>query len=190
MLMRGGRSSPEQLAMGVRLVHEAADAGCLDAQTTLGCFYAEGFAGVPRNMGTAVRWFEIAAKAGDARAAFNLGIFKLQGNGVPMDKPGAGRLFKQAGEAGNVDAMINLATMLVKGDGIPRDLQLGAQWLVKSAQSGGKMEELVDKIQRGSLDNETAIKLTQMIEKLRDVNKENPFMKPDGTGKTRDLDVD
>lgn len=186
--MNRGKAPPVEMAKGVRLVHEAAEGGCLEAQTTLGCFYAEGYAGVQKDMGTAMRWFEEAAAAGDVSANFNIGVLKLHGNGVPQNKFEAAKHFRVAGEGGNVDAMTNLAMMLVHGDGIPRDMQMGAQWLVKAAQKGGYLEELMDRIANGNLDTETSIKLQEMIEKLRDVNKENPFMKPKA-GKVSDLDI-
>lgn len=174
-LMNKGRAGPEQMAKGVALVREAAGAGCLDAQTCMGQFCADGIGGTPRDMSESMRWFEKAGEAGHASANYNLGVLKLNGRGVPQDKRTAAKHFKAAGEAGHQDSMTNLAMMLVKGDGLPRDLQLGAQWLVKAAKTGNTMEELMDNVQSGNLDTETKLKLSEHIEKLRDVNWDKPY---------------
>jgi len=186
MLLNKGKCSPEDMHRAIRLVSEAAELGCVEAQTTFGCFHADGAFGLPRDMNKAVRWFEEAADNGDIDASFNLGVLKLHGQGIPQNKFEAAKHFRVAGEGGHEDAMANLAMMLVKGDGIPRDMQLGAQWLIKAAQKGDYLEDLMNKIATGNLDTESAIKLQEMIEKLRNINKENPFLKPEGDVKITD----
>lgn len=172
----------------INMVNQAAEQGCVEAQTTLGCFYAEGAFGLRRDMNMAMRWFEEAGNGGDADANFNLGVLKLQGQGIPQNKFEAAKHFRLAGERGHETAMTNLAMMLIKGDGIPRDMQLGAQWLIKAAQKGNYLDELMEKISTGNLDTETAIQLQEMIEKLRTVNKDNPFYKPEGDAKVTDYE--
>lgn len=95
---------------------------------------------------------------------------------MPQDKKGAALYFRKAADKGSQSSMENLAMMLIRGDGVPKDMQLGAQWLVKAAQQGDYLEELVEKIHTGSLDSETKIKLSGMIDKLRDINAKNPFI--------------
>ncbi|CAE8643871.1 unnamed protein product [Polarella glacialis] len=172
-------ASAEQLAQGVSLIHEAADGGDNEAQMALGVFYASGLFGIPVDMNAAIKWLTSAAEAGNIDANYNLGVVLLLGqNGAPQDKREAARRFKIAGEGGHVEAMTNLSKMFINGDGIPRDMPMGAQWLVKAAQKGDKLEELMGKIASGNLDPATSSQLAEMIEKLRDVQQANPYMQP------------
>ena len=41
--------------------------------------------GVPKDYKTALKWFKLAAKQGDAGAQYNLGVMYEKGQGVPQD---------------------------------------------------------------------------------------------------------
>jgi len=166
---------------GIRQLMEVADAGCLPAMRDLGIMYSQGFHGLPKDIGLSLQWSTKAGDGGDGSANYNLAVSYLTGmNGVPVNKKEAAKRFAMAGEAGIEAAMTNLATMLIKGDGIPRDMQLGAQWLVRAAERSGKLEDLVEKIEQGSVDPETAQALEENMAKLRKANKNNPYDKIDG----------
>jgi len=177
-MSQGGNAPPDEMKKAIGFLHEAAELGHVEAQSNLGAFYAEGFGGLPRDFQMAQKWFGAAAAAGNPDAMYNLGMMKFNGLGEPQDKRGAAKLYKIAAEGGNPAAMEDLAQMFLKGDGIPKDMQEGAKWLVQAAQAGGYLEDLVSRIQEGNLDTETSIKLSEMIEKLRDINRENPYMDP------------
>lgn len=175
VFMQGiGLMQRADMTNGVRLINQAAEMGHADAQTCMGQFAIEGAMGVPRNPQVAMEWFQRAADGGNRDGIENLAIMLHNGDGVPENKREAAKLYRRAADLGSEQAMAQLAMMLIRGDGVPKDMQLGAQWLVKCAQKGDYLEELTDKLATGNLDPETKIKLAEMMEKLRDVQRDNP----------------
>lgn len=77
-------------------------------------------------------WWERAAKAGDAKAAFNLGCSYNDGIGTEPDRVRALSWFKRAAELGHADAQFNLARHLATGDGIEKDEVAAHAWLTVS----------------------------------------------------------
>ena len=81
--------------------------GNVEAQNTLGNWYAEGKF-IERNAGIAVKWYTDAAAQGYAPAQKNLGDCLYTGNGVAMDKKAALSWYKKAAEQGYRPAMERL----------------------------------------------------------------------------------
>ena len=78
-------------------------------------------------------WWERAANAGDARAAYNLGCSYNDGLlGTQRDRTRALAWFKRAAELGHADAQFNLARHLATGDGIDKDEVAAHAWLTLS----------------------------------------------------------
>eukprot|EP00929_Paragymnodinium_shiwhaense_P049512 TRINITY_DN24972_c0_g1_i1.p1 TRINITY_DN24972_c0_g1~~TRINITY_DN24972_c0_g1_i1.p1 ORF type:complete len:274 (+),score=65.48 TRINITY_DN24972_c0_g1_i1:125-946(+) len=175
-LMDPARNSNDDMQEGVRLVERAARQGHPEACNTMGMLTVQGINGVLRNPLQAYDWFEAASDNGFIDATFNMGLMKLDGDGVPTDKFGAAKLFRKAADGGHEDAMVHLATMLVKGDGVPKDMQLGAQWFIKLCQKGNHWDALMEQISNGSLDTETATQLQAKIKELQELNELNPTM--------------
>ncbi|CAL1171223.1 unnamed protein product [Cladocopium goreaui] len=173
--------SGSDLARGVRCMQEASEKGFAPADTVLGSAYAEGMFGVPRDLDQAKYYLERGAEGGDNRAHFNLGILKLRGkNGFPQDKRAAATHFRIAGEAGHHDALMNLSRMFATGDGIPQDSQQAAQCIIKAAQAGDQMKELLQKISEGTLDPSTTTKLQEEMDRIRDRAQQMPGFMPGG----------
>jgi Sel1 repeat len=80
--------------------------------------------------------WEPLAKAGDAQAAFGLGVIYDLGNGVQQDQGAAFRWYRLAAEAGVPAAEFNVAVMADSGRGMPRDPALAALWYAKAAAHG------------------------------------------------------
>ncbi|MET0271863.1 MAG: tetratricopeptide repeat protein, partial [Phenylobacterium sp.] len=72
------------IATGIRLYRDLAEAGDAKAQLALGLIYDLG-RGVPRDQAQAVGWYRRAAEQGDGDAQFNLGVMFYNGWGTPQD---------------------------------------------------------------------------------------------------------
>ena len=100
------------------------------AQADLGSKHARGD-GTPVNAAEALRWFRLAAKAGDAAAQFNLGVAYNKGHGVARSMTEATRWLRLAADQGFLDAVSLLghlrATGATAGEGAARAQQDGAE---------------------------------------------------------------
>jgi len=67
--------------------------------------------GLERDLGRAVKFYEIAADAGLMAAQYNLGVLYAMGNGVEMNHARARELFEKAAAQGHDLATENLRTM-------------------------------------------------------------------------------
>jgi hypothetical protein len=80
-----------------------ADAGDLEAQYNLGCYYRLGF-GVKKDDEAAADWFYVAAGAGDVNAQYNLGNCYRFGVGVVPSQAQARFWYKRAADQGHEKA--------------------------------------------------------------------------------------
>ena len=85
---------------------------------------------------TALSELEKSAKAGDAQAYFNLGIFYSEGKAVPKDQEQAVAMYKRGAEKGSVLAAFNLGQAYRKGEGIVLDYREEARWYEFAAKRG------------------------------------------------------
>lgn len=76
------------------------------------------------------------AQAGDAQAAYRLGLMVRNGDGVPRDAALAARWMEQAARAQLPQAMFTLSNMLAAGEGVARDGQAARFWLEQAAGMG------------------------------------------------------
>jgi TPR repeat protein len=90
----------QEAARGLSLCKEAATAGDVAAQLALGDIYFEGKAVKPDHR-EARRWYEMAAKQKQPRAARTLGVMYDTGDGGSRDKKKAMELWKTAEAAGD-----------------------------------------------------------------------------------------
>ena len=86
-----------------------AEAGDARAQEFIGILYEEGH-GVPKNIGTAIAWYERAADSGDMAAQYNLGRIYLEGRLVERDIERGRELLRRAAAQGDEDAETLLKT--------------------------------------------------------------------------------
>ena len=93
--------------------------------TRMGCRDAE-----------AVRWYQMAAERGHAKAQNNLGIMYAQGDGVPEDDAEAVRWYQMAAEQGHANAQFNLGIMYAQGEGVPEDDAEAVRWFQMAAEQG------------------------------------------------------
>ncbi len=116
-------------------VHQAACAGLVEAQTTLGQMLLDG-RGTPADAGAARRWFARAASSGYAPAANMLGRCLERGWGGPVDLPQAGAQYRAAASAGLDWGHYNLANMLLRGRGMTRDVAQAFECFMAAAMQG------------------------------------------------------
>lgn len=88
------------------------------------------------NYATAFAEFLTAAKAGDPRAQYNLGVLYLSGRGVEKDLRQALKWHREAAEQGLSAAQHGLGMMYYRGQGIDRNFAVAAGWIRKSADQG------------------------------------------------------
>jgi TPR repeat protein len=86
------------------LIIKAAELGSTKAQHLLGVYYATGDSGYPKNEQEAVKWYKLAAEAGDSDAQHNLGTMLLYGEGTAKDPIGARRWLERSARQGNQQA--------------------------------------------------------------------------------------
>ncbi|RBP16564.1 localization factor PodJL [Roseiarcus fermentans] len=92
--------------------------------------------GLGQDQAAAASWFERAASAGFAPAAFRLGALYQKGVGVQRDPAAAKRWYTAAARAGNARAAHNLGVMEAEPADEKADYAEAAQWFRKAGQMG------------------------------------------------------
>ncbi len=107
-----------------------AQRGEIIMQLTVGRMYEE-----RGSYTNAVRWYQEAAKAGDAGGQFKLGLLHAQGAGVPRDAAAAVKWFEQSAKQGFSAAQYNLGVCWEKGIGTPaRNYTEALKWYRLAAE--------------------------------------------------------
>jgi TPR repeat protein len=120
-----------QRALQEHYAKAGTDAGSAFA---LGRLYRDG-KGVPRDLGTARHWFEVAAAGGHAGAMDALGDLCFSGQGGGQDRATALRWYLQAEGAGSTARLKRIADIYASGLGVPRDAQLAADYRKRAQAS-------------------------------------------------------
>ncbi|MAS86973.1 MAG: hypothetical protein CMH30_03215 [Micavibrio sp.] len=113
--------------------------GQAEAQHDLAALYSAGENGVPQNFEKAAAWFEKAAMAGVANAAYNLGVLYHQGLGVTQSIETAMQWYSRAAELNHPEAQYNLGIAHIEGVGTTYDPGLAVTYFRQAAQ--GKIPE-------------------------------------------------
>jgi uncharacterized protein len=103
------------------------------AMTLLGELHAQGL-GIPQDFRKAAEWYRLAARRGDANAAFALGTLAMEGMGVERDPDLARRHFEEAAERGHAPASYNLALMLLN-ESTPEAIGRAARLLERAVEA-------------------------------------------------------
>lgn len=100
--------------------------------------------GVSTNRAEAVRWYQVAAEAGESDAQASLGLCLFRGWGTERDVRAAVGWWRRAAEQGNLSAMGDYAYCLLHGFGCEKDEKSGFSWALRAAESGnGSAQTLV-----------------------------------------------
>ena len=89
-----------------------------------------------RDYGSALRWLEPVANAGEAQAQFILGFMHQNGRGVPADAEKGAALLRQSVEQGYTYAQFSLASSYRFGIGVEQDLLDAHRWLLLAERNG------------------------------------------------------
>lgn len=85
----------------------------------------------------AKRIWQILAEAGNAEAAYDLGmLYDTGADGVEQDPEQAAHWYLQAAEAGHLHAQHNLAVAYASGDGVKMDIGQALMWWERAARIG------------------------------------------------------
>ncbi len=96
-------------------------------QSDLGRFFDAG-PGVPRDLGRALVWSEVAARAGHRLAMYNFAVMVSNGQGSAPDHAGALPWFRNAAEAGMIEAQLAFGDVYLAGRGTSRDDAEARRW--------------------------------------------------------------
>ena len=119
-----------------------AKAGNIKAQVKLGEMYADVMlwehSNIRDNYAESVKWYKLAAEAGDAEAQFCLGLMYYDGRGVEQDYAEAAKWYRLAAEAGIAGAQCRLGVMydFGKEDDVPQNRTEALKWYCLAAEAG------------------------------------------------------
>ena len=90
------------------------------------------------NKPQAAKLFRRAARDGDLRGRYSLGLMLLQGDGIPRDDEEGAEWIRKAAKRGLVPAQSLLGTLHVSGQGVERDLGEAVRWYRLAAEAGDR----------------------------------------------------
>jgi hypothetical protein len=122
---------PRDPAQAVQLCREAAEAGFVPAQATLGVLLA-----AQGDPAAAVQAWREAAEAGDPEAQVNLATALQQGRGTRADPAEAFRWLLKAADSGLAAAQARLGLAYATGRGVIADPLAAHQWFFIARQGG------------------------------------------------------
>ncbi|MCE7887345.1 MAG: hypothetical protein DYH13_07575 [Alphaproteobacteria bacterium PRO2] len=134
--VRSLMSADSNLPESVKRIEERAFDGMPEAQHDLAAIYTAGHGNVKQNYERALFWFEQAANAGVANAAYNLGVLNHQGLGTAPDLAKAIDWYARAADLGHPEAQYNLGIAYIEGVGVPYDPFKANAYFEKAASQG------------------------------------------------------
>jgi len=123
-------------AGGLDTLRKAANLGHSPAQFYLAKLYADGGAGLKKDLTEARRWTERAAEGGNRAAMHNLGIAYADGQGGTENAAMAAQWFRRAADLGLVDSQYNLGVLYEQGRGVGQNAAEAYKWYLIAARSG------------------------------------------------------
>ena len=117
-LLRRGIGVEQDHERALYFYRRAADRGLVSAMVNLGSMLRAGQGVEEPQHREAAQWFYVAARAGDARAQYVLGVMAARGEGMEADRELAIRLFTAAAEQGLREARQRLAEAGIEPENI------------------------------------------------------------------------
>lgn len=106
------------------------------AVAQLGEMLLRGNEDFPQDVPRSLTLLEQAARAGQASAAFRLGMLLTHGDNVAQDQPRGLAYFRAAAAGGAAEAFHNLGVAYSTGRGVKRDYPEGLAWLILAKKHG------------------------------------------------------
>lgn len=135
----------EQAKLQIDSIRYKAEQGNADFQYLLGTCYDNGW-GVDANYGSALEWFQKAAKQ-NQKAAFNaIGNMHRMGRGTKQNDKEAFVWYEKGAEAKDPQAMLNVGNCYYYGMGTGKDIEKAVTWWQEAAHLGNEfaMSQLGD----------------------------------------------
>lgn len=98
--------------------------------------------GIPADYDRAYANLDAAAKAGDRRGMYALGVFYESGFAKPADIEAALDWYEKSAELGLADAQVALGQIYYAGEVVERDLGKAVRWLHRAAKQGNGFGQL------------------------------------------------
>lgn len=92
--------------------------------------------GVPKNIGEAVRWYDLAIKRGDDAAHYSMGLVHFSGAMGRVHYQSALTFWHEAHALGNRDAPVAIGYMYEEGLGVAQDYGMAEHWYEVAANDG------------------------------------------------------
>ncbi len=116
------------------IIEREANQGKPEFQYLLGKLYKYGEAGVEKSEALSFGWFEKAADAGHAKAAFHLAAMFHAGKGCDKSLEKAAKYYQASAEGGDPRAQFTLGSFCQNGTGgLVKSAEKAAKWYKKSA---------------------------------------------------------
>jgi TPR repeat protein len=131
-----GEIAPLRIDEARRWLRAAAEAGRVEAAVTLARLLRDGTDGLEPAPAEAAALFEMAARAGDAGARYDLARLYVEGRGVPQDGVRAAALFRGAVAGGERRALRALGDLYAQGIDVPPDAAEAGRWYEAAARQG------------------------------------------------------
>ena len=113
----------------------SAEAGVPKSQLELALIYSEGRSGIRKNTEAAIKWFRLAASAGNSDAQILLADAIRIGLGTQKDINEAIIWYKMAAENENPFAFASLGQIYLEGEGVAKDIIEAIEWLKRGAEA-------------------------------------------------------
>lgn len=147
--IENNKISPEDLATMASIasgeipnhMQESHNLDVMGVQLRLANMYVGGLHGVKQDISKAVKFYTMAAKAGNMQAEYNLGVFYQQGRGgLSKDHRLAGRWFRKAAKQGYLQAQYVMGLLHLTGQspGVRKSVKQAVLWLERAADRGHK----------------------------------------------------
>ncbi|MBI3831970.1 MAG: sel1 repeat family protein [Planctomycetes bacterium] len=122
---------------GMRWLTRAAMGGHNGAQSNLACEHHES-----GDFKSAFKWWDAAAKKGDALSQYFLGSMYETGEGVQRDYVMAIKWYRKAARLGDESAARSIGVFYLQGWGVDKNYKVAAKWLKQASRKGDKSASL------------------------------------------------
>lgn len=126
-----GKGVEKNVREGMRWLTLAAMGGHNRAQSNLACEYHQS-----GDFKSAFKWWEGAAKRGDALSQYFLGSMYETGEGVLKDYVMALKWYKKAARLGDEAAARSIGVFYLQGWGVEKNYKVAAKWLTQASRKG------------------------------------------------------
>ena len=131
-----GGDAVVDVAEAAKWYRQAALAGNVEAEFRLARLVSKGAKGLTKDLPTAAKLYEAAARSGHVKSQNAIGQAYQNGSGVTIDNAKAAEWFRKAADAKLATAENNLGILYLHGKGVPLDLKEAFKLFERAANQG------------------------------------------------------